>query len=233
MNHHGPSDVPGVVKHLAGRAMNGRALALVTSHGPPGSGKTKGSLLLGDAVQRKMGAGPLQPNDLMTQLRFKPKDFPTMAQAAPGRKAVYCDEGSGEGANKMRQMGASNVEVAIDLDACRVRCQPVFWNNPHRQDVAAPVLKHTTWAVEYTLDHAATFWEAEAVDAMFGKVPFLHERFCVDPFPYLGDYLRETEIYYDHLKDLHGKGIDPFTTVAPLQVERRQQYRAAIARVLG
>lgn len=231
MNHHGPTTVDGVVKQIAGRVADGRAISVTGAFGPPGSGKSEGEILIANEVQVKLGVGVMKPKDLLRQLRFKPRDFPAMAQNAGQLRAVHCDEGSGEGGNRMRQMGKDNVEVGIDLDACRGRMQPVFWANPFRRDLSPQIAKHMQWAIEFNLDHTATFWEGEPVDPMFGREPFFHERFTVEKFPWLGDYLPEVRLFYKGLKDDHMAGKDPFLT--PVEEKRVEHYRAAIARVLG
>lgn len=230
MNHHGPGDVPGVIKQVANRVRGARAIAVVCSFGPPGSGKSDGNLFLGSEVQKLLGSGPMTVPSLNHQLRFKPKDFPAMAQTAGNKRAVFCDEGSGEGANKMRQMGKDNVEVGIDLDACREREQPVFWANPYKRDLTPQVLKHMTWCLEWNLDHSVTFWEADPVDPIFGKEPFIRDRFTVDPFPFFGDYCPDVHAAYKVLKDQHSKGVD----VVSLARQERQlaDFSQAIARVL-
>lgn len=231
MNHHGPSDVDGVLKQMANRTQAGRAVSLIGCFGLPGSGKSEGAILLGSKLQQLMGGSAVESKDLLAQLRFKPRDFPGMAQLAGPLKSVFCDEGSGEGGNRMRQMGSNNVDVAIDLDACRGRRQPIFWCNPFRRDLTPQVAKHMAWAVEFNLDHTATFWEAEPVDPMFGREPFFHDRFTVEPkFPWLGDYLPEVRKFYLGLKDDHMAGKDPFTLRQQATVGR---FLPAIARVLG
>lgn len=220
---------------MANRVKGGNAVALIGFFGLPGSGKSEAAILLADEIQRVLGSGPLQPLDLDHQLRFKPKDFPTMAQSAPRLKAVFCDEGAGEGGNKMRQMGTNNVEVGIDLDACRGRQQPILWCNPFRRDLSPQITKHMAWAIEFSLDHTATFWEAEPVDPMFGKEPYFHERFTVgtpdDPFPWLGQYRPDIRERYLWLKDEHMAGRDPFRQ--PREQRELARYRQAIGRVLG
>jgi len=230
MTHHGPQNPAEVNKAIARRVIDGKAVALLMWHGLPGSGKSEAAILSAAEQQAILGSGPLQPKDLLVQLRFKPMDFPAMAQAAPKLKAVFCDEGSGEGGNKMRQMGTANVEVGIDLDACRGRQQSIHWCNPFRQDVSPQIQKHAYGAYEMTLDHHATFWEAEPLDPMFGKVPYFHERWSF-PMPWLGDYLAQVREYYMWLKDEHMAGRNPFLT--RLQEAKVERYRAAIARVLG
>lgn len=233
MNHHGPSDVPGVLKQMANRVREGKAVALVGCFGLPGSGKSEASLLMGSGIQELLGQPAIQPRDLFLQLRFRPKDFPTMAQSAPKLRSVFCDEGSGEGGNRMRQMGTNNVEVGIDLDACRGRQQPIFWSNPFRRDLSPQIAKHMTWAFEFNLDHTCTVWEAEPVDPMFGREPFFHDRFTVEPepFPWLGDHAPEVRKQYLWLKDEHMAGRDPFRQQsAGLQPGR---FLDVIARVLG
>lgn len=230
MNHHGAQNVDQVIKQLARRVANAKAIALVSSVGEPGSGKSYGNLFIGSEVQKLLGTGPLTPDYLKHQLRFEPKDFPGMSKTAGNHRAVFCDEGSGEGANKMRQMGKANVDLGIDLDACRGRKQPVFWANPFRRDLTPQVLKHVTWGISWTLDHTATFWEADGVDPMFGKEPYMRERWSVPDFPFFEDYCPDVAAEYAGMKDRHGKGWD----VASEARQERQlvEYESAIARVL-
>jgi len=221
-----------VLRHLYSRANGARAIALLASYGPPGSGKSLGNVLMSMKLQEKLGGPKLSVKNLRHQLVFKPKDLPRMSMAAGRRRCMKVDEGSGEGANKMQQQTKENVELAIDLDAIRGREQPLFWAAPYKQDVSRQVHKHTTWVAEFNLDHSATFWEAEQMDPLFGKEPYLHERFTETRFPNLWDVAPDLARHYEHeLKGGHNAGRD---MAEEARLERQMAaLQSRIVRILG
>lgn len=229
-------DPEAVVQHIVRRCEDGeggqpRALALQCSFGEPGSGKSEWDLLLGNLVQYELTGHYIQPVDLKHQLRFKPKNFPQMAISAGKHKAVFCDEGSGEGANRLQPMKSENIEVGIDLDRCRMRGQPIFWANPSLNRLASTISEHATWMFDHGLDFSVRAWEIEKPNAIWGKNPYKHDRFKYAKKAWLGDYFPELRAEYLRLKsiaDLHGD-----ITATSQQELRRENYRGVVQRVLG
>lgn len=227
---HHPS---GIVKQAVRRTLEGKALFLACSVGEPGSGKSEFNVLLGSKIQEAKGLGPINPANLKHQLRFKPKDFPAASRIAPFGVSMFCDEGSGEGANKMQPTKAENVEVGIDLDALRGRRQPVFWANPYRMDLTRQVQKHATWVFEFHLDFSMEAFEVIKPSAAFGKEIWLESRFELGPgkVPWLQDHDAALRAEYLRLKDRHSRGL---SLVEEAREDRLlESYLPVVQRVLG
>lgn len=210
-NRH-PHDPEAVVRNIVYRCEDGaggqpRSLSVQCSFGPPGSGKSDWSLLIGNLVQKELTGHYIAPQDLKHQLRFKPKNFPTMAIHAGKHKATFCDEGSGEGGNRLQQMKTENIEVGIDLDRCRLRGQPVFWSNPTLNRLAPTVAEHATWMFDHSLDFSVQAWEVQAPNAIWGKNQYKHDRFHLARKPSLQSEFPELNKEYYTLKavaDVYG-----------------------------
>jgi hypothetical protein len=205
-------DPDSVVRHIVRRCEDGeggqpRALSVQCSFGEPGSGKSDFNLYLGNLVQYELTGHYIAPQDLKHQLRFKPKNFSPMAIQAGKHKSVFCDEGSGEGANRLQPMKTENVEVGMDLDRCRLRGQPVWWANPTLNRLAPTVAEHATWMFDHGLGFSLQAWEIQAPNAIWGKNAFKHDRFKLNRKPSLASAFPELNKEYYTLKaiaDVHG-----------------------------
>lgn len=225
-----------IVAHIVHRCEDGsggqpKALSVQCSFGEPGSGKSEWNLLLANLVQFELTGHYIQPVDLKHQLRFKPKNFPEMAMQAGKHKSVLCDEGAGEGGNKMQPMKTENVEVGIDLDRCRMRGQSIWWANPSLNRLSSTISEHSTWMFDHGLDFSVRAWEIEKPNAIWGKNPYKHDRLFLARKPWLQELFPELRAEYLRLKDLADKQGDIVATSQ--QERRRENYRAVVQRVLG
>ncbi len=219
--------MPKLIRWCQGRAHNRNAHAVVGAFGDPGSGKSEVMLRF---LSRCQG-GPL---NIARQVAFRPKDVAPLAFGLGRFKGILDDEATGQGGHKRQPLTEDNVKSVQDFDAMRGRNQYVGLCAPRRGDLDSIKQGHLMWALELTMNHRLTAFEAIKGSAMWQSETYWEERFHIDRVESLataepwGDELRRT---YLAAKEVHMRGGS--TDQAFKSRLRQDHFDQVVGRVLG